>query len=125
MKVDGASADEFKGAVGIMGQFGTGKMLARDGKTIVVDPNQFGLEWQVQPSESNLFHASRSPQLSNGERCIMPSVEEAQSRGRRLGETKTRAEAEAACEWWGPGAKERCVIDVILTGDLEIAEVGP
>jgi hypothetical protein len=38
----------FTNSTGLMGSYETGEMLARDGVTILNDPNAFGQEWQVR-----------------------------------------------------------------------------
>ena len=40
------SASKMQNSKGLLGQFGTGTMLARDGKTVIADPVAFGNEWQ-------------------------------------------------------------------------------
>lgn len=119
---DSASSADFHGSVGLMGEFGTGKKLARDGKTIIEDPNEFGKEWQVRDTEENLFEVARAPQYP--EQCIFHSAAAEEIRTRRLGESKSRASAEEACAWWGADS-ERCVFDVLVSGDIELAEAGP
>lgn len=119
---DSASSADFHGSVGLMGEFGTGKKLARDGITIIEDPIEFGKEWQVRDTEENLFESARAPQYP--EQCIFHSAAQEESRTRRLGESKSRATAEEACAWWGEGSA-RCVFDVLISGDIELAEAGP
>jgi hypothetical protein len=46
VEIDRADSADFGNSVGLMGQFGTGKGLARDGVTVLDDPNLFGQEWQ-------------------------------------------------------------------------------
>ena len=72
----------FSDSVGLMGQFTTGKMMARDGQTILDDPIKFGNEWQVQNNET-LFQSLGSPQWP--EPCVLPS-KEMEAQRRRLGE---------------------------------------
>ena len=111
----------FSDSVGLMGQFTTGKMMARDGQTILDDPIKFGNEWQVQNNET-LFQSLGSPQWP--EPCVLPS-KEMEAQRRRLGEGISKSEAEAACAWWGPDNKERCLFDVLAMQDLGLAQVGP
>ena len=40
----------FVNSTGLMGNFETGAMLARDGVTVLNDPNEFAQEWQVRPT---------------------------------------------------------------------------
>ena len=113
----------FGDSLGLMGSFETGHMVARDGKTIVEDPNAFGLEWQVRESEPMLFRAIRAPQFPQV--CKLPSAKEI-GRRRRLLEDETfisRDEAENACADWGADI-ELCVYDVMSTGDLGMADAG-
>lgn len=113
----------FSNSVGLMGEFGTGKMLARDGQTILDDPNEFGEEWQVRESEAGLFQSIRSPQYP--EKCVLPSTEDI-TESRRLGEASVgRSVAERACAWWGAANANRCVSDVLATGDVGMADLGP
>ena len=109
-------------AQGLLGEYGTNNMLARDGKTILEDPNAFGQEWQVREDEPHLFSTMRAPQHPHA-KCTMPDASAKVTR-RRLGETVARAAAEAACEHWGE-QKELCMTDVMKTGDLDYANAGP
>lgn len=111
---------DFKTSRGLMGDFETGAMLARDGKTVISDANQFGQEWQVRPEEGGLFQATISPQYP--QKCIMPTVTEEERR--RLGENKvSQKKADAACDNVNAAQKSMCAYDVMITGDLEMAEV--
>lgn len=44
----GAAGKWFANSTGLMGSFETGALLARDGVTVLTDPNEMGQEWQVQ-----------------------------------------------------------------------------
>ena len=105
---------------GMMGEYPSGKMLARDGGvTILDDPNAFGQEWQVRSTEPNLFQATRYPQYPQV--CTLPSPTE-ESR-RRLGTPAVALEeAEKACAH--VEHVDICVQDVIATGDLDMANAG-
>jgi hypothetical protein len=46
VEIHHAEESGFNGSVGLTGQYGTGRMLARDGVTIIEDPIMFGQEWQ-------------------------------------------------------------------------------
>jgi hypothetical protein len=50
-----AQQAHFADSEGLMGAFGTGHMIARDGKTVIEDANAFGQEWQVLDTEPTLF----------------------------------------------------------------------
>jgi hypothetical protein len=120
---DGGHTKDFGGSVGLMGAFGNGHMLARDGETVLRDdPNAFGQEWQVLDTEPKLFQTVRFPQYP--EVCTMPSAKSAAKIRRRLSESShEELAAEKACAHWGEG-KDDCVFDVMATGDLEIAIAG-
>ena len=66
----------------MMGDFETGYMLARDGVTVLEDPNEFGMEWQVLDTEPKLFqNPERFPQYPDN--CVLP--DKTKDIGRRLG----------------------------------------
>lgn len=92
VKIVEASNKNFNGSVGLMGDYATGKKMARDGHTIMEDPNVLGQEWQVLSSEPKLFMASRVPQ--SPDLCILPDPTAQQ---RRLGETIAHSVAAEAC----------------------------
>ena len=58
VKFEGPSKELFGKTVGLLGDFETGKTLARDGKTVMDDFTEFGDEWQVLP-----FRAKTLPGL--------------------------------------------------------------
>jgi hypothetical protein len=113
----------FGDSVGLMGDFETGRMIARDGKTVLDDENAFGQEWQVLHTEPTLFQAVRFPR--HPQECTMPTLKATSMLRRRLLESSSVDElaAEKACEHWGEG-KDDCVFDVLTTGDVEMAVVG-
>jgi hypothetical protein len=112
----------FAKSVGLMGDFGTGRMLSRDGKSVIDDANAFGQEWQVLDSEPKLFRTVRFPQ--HPQVCTMPAPAQASQLRRRLSESSVdELAAEKACEHWGEG-KDDCVFDVLSTGDLDMAVAG-
>lgn len=72
VKIHGATSKHFGGSVGLMGSFGTGVRLARDGKTILEDDIEFPQEWQVLSTEPKLFgETKRFPQHPS--QCMMPT----------------------------------------------------
>jgi hypothetical protein len=121
--VEQGQQKNFGDSVGLMGDFGKGSMIARDGTTVVDDANAFGQEWQVLNSEPKMFQSARFPQHPDA--CTMPTPIQASQLRRRLLESSSVDElaAEKACEHWGEG-KDDCVFDVLTTGDLEMAMVG-
>ena len=115
----------FSNVVGLLGDFTTGKKLARDGVTVLEDVNKYGQEWQVLPSTPQLFHIVSGPQAPL-EECILPKKIRSAEKRRRLGAKKvTELEAEAACDMVGVPESERdaCVMDVLAVDDLDIAGV--
>lgn len=119
--ISNPSSANFDECLGMMGEFGTGNLLARDGASIVEDHNLFGQDWQVMDSEDQLFASARIPQYPQA--CIAPT---SSKKERRLGETLVSMEAaEVACAHYEEGEKkDMCVFDVIATNDLEAAEAG-
>ena len=53
--------EEFGGTVGLLGHYHNGARLARDGVTIVEDPNDFGQEWQVRDTDPELLLPNVNP----------------------------------------------------------------
>jgi hypothetical protein len=120
--IEQAQPEHFGESVGLMGAFGTSRMIARDGKTIMTDTNAFGQEWQVLDSEPKLFREARFPQ--HPQVCTMPPPMQASQLRRRLSESSgAQLAAEKACAHWGQG-KDDCIFDVLTTGDLEMAVAG-
>ena len=110
----------FYNSEGLMGNFVTGRKLARDGVTEIADPNAFGREWQVRDTEPKLFASGdRWPQYPDA--CIIP--EHTAEEGRRLlrGVSMSTKAAEAACAHRKEDFED-CVFDVMATGDLDMAE---
>jgi hypothetical protein len=115
----GATMKDFEQSIGLVGQYGTGKMLNRDGTSELTDPIVFGQEWQVHPDDPQLFRTLTGPQYPM-EQCKMPSSFEVTERHRRLSESSTKVEAaEKACEHiHDPSDFDSCVFDVLLTDDM-------
>jgi len=116
--VDGGSNDIFKGSLGLLGDWETGKRFARDGKTELDghDATAFALEWQVSDKEPMLFADARFPQFPAT--CTPP----AKMAKNRLG-SSFDMEAEEACAHWKED-KEDCIFDVIATRDVLVAAEG-
>jgi hypothetical protein len=121
--IEQGQSKHFGDSVGLMGDFGKGRMLARDGETVLDDANAFGQEWQVLETEPTFFQTLRLPQ--HPMECTKPTPMEASQLRRRLLEASSVDElaAEEACAHWGEGMND-CVFDVLTTGDLEMAMVG-
>lgn len=127
-------------AIGLLGDFTTGKKLGRDGVTEIEDINEFGQEWQVLPGAPMLFHELSGPQAPF-QQCVMPNKNAAakkrhrhrhRHRHRRLGKAGeveeditevTELQAKIACKKAGVSESEleSCVYDVMATEDIEMA----
>ena len=122
VSVEGVTSGMRK-STGILGEYGTGAMIARDGSEMS-DFQDYGFEWQVAPSDPQIFMHAREPQLPY-ERCRMPSIS-AESRRRKLrGQDRKLYEAAfAACqENQIPENMQSCIDDVMFTGELELASI--
>jgi len=109
----------FGKTVGLLGDYKTGKTVARDGITDLHDYSQLGDEWQVLPSEPKLFHELSHPQFP--EACIKPEDPRGE-RKRRLDESSVSVEqAEEACATLkDPLSIKDCVYDILATQDLDM-----
>jgi hypothetical protein len=115
--LDAAGTDIFKGSLGLLGDYTSGKKLARDGETEIEDPTEFALEWQVRDTEPLLFSTARFPQFPT--QCTPPK----KIMGNRLGLSHMQEQAEAVCAAWTTD-KEDCIFDVIATRDVLAASEG-
>ncbi|KAL7564683.1 hypothetical protein ACA910_021238 [Epithemia clementina (nom. ined.)] len=114
------TAEDFGDSVGLLGNYATGDMLARDGTTIITDPYRFGQEWQVQSDEPMLFLDTREPQHPEAT-CKMPTVAQSE---RKLRDAKSAAlikAAETACASKKPEDVAFCTFDVLATEDVGMA----
>jgi len=118
--VKGTSAT-FTGSSGLMGTYPSehhGK-IARDGVTVLREPNVFAEEWQVREHEPKLFQKCRYPQYP--ETCI-PAVSPLNTERRlREEDSEARVAAEEACSHVIGAEWEFCVFDVLATGDYGMA----
>jgi hypothetical protein len=120
--IEQGQSKHFGDSAGLMGDFEMGRMLARDGETVLNDHNAFGQEWQVLDIEPTLFQTVRLPR--HPQVCTLPPPKQESRLRRRLSEsTAEELAAEQACAHWGVG-KDDCIFDVMATGDLEMAMVG-
>jgi len=110
--------ESFSGSLGLLGSFKTGKKVARDGVTIIADANEFGQEWQVLPSDPQLFRNIEGPQYP--EMCLLPTITFMKGRNLRA-DVISPEEAHAACSRVNPVDYDICVFDVIATNDVGIA----
>ena len=113
------TSKDFQDSVGLMGTFEKGTHVGRDGTTIFMDDNAFGMEWAVGPEDPQLFTAAHT----NAGQCKFPG-EASNNLRRRLGENGVSKEAaELACAHLTNG-RVQCVYDVMVTGDLSVAQGG-
>jgi len=111
------SKTNFGKSLGLMGQYGVGDKLGRDGIKIIEEINIFGQEWQVLPTEDMLFHNVEGPQAPK--MCTLPS---ASTSRRRLSDfTISLEDAERACSRVDPADLDTCVFDVMATNDADVA----
>ena len=68
-----------------MGDFKTGSRLARDGKTVLADDNEFGQEWQVRDTDGSLFLATAAPQYPDVCALPAPAAQEKRRAAERAG----------------------------------------
>lgn len=111
--------EHFGSVSGLMGSF-QGEMLARNGTDLRGNIDALGQDWQVLPHEGNLFRSIREPQ--HPQKCRLPSKSQVAATRRRLGEGLQREAAEEACAHLKGNAFSFCVHDVVVSGDLEIAQ---
>eukprot|EP00980_Cylindrotheca_fusiformis_P024287 scaffold11714_cov153-Cylindrotheca_fusiformis.AAC.1 len=89
------SVAAFGNTFGMLGDFKTGKTLARDGVTEMHDFWALGKEWQVRPTDDMLFRHVEQPQFPK--QCVEPEDPQGERR-RRLEESSVSEEdAEKAC----------------------------
>ena len=108
------------GAVGLLGEFPTGNMFDRDGLPMT-DFEQMGFEWQVSPNDRKLFREDRSPQLPF-EQCRMPTASRPARRNLRAKNQELFKQAQDACAHLSEGDNDLCLDDVMMTGDVGLAE---
>lgn len=114
--VDGGETNIFDGSLGLMGHYGTGALVGRDGETINSEVESHAKEWQVRDTETMLFQEARAPQYP--EVCVPP----AKLLGSRLGDSHMKKAAEIACADWKEEDKPDCIFDVMATRDLSASE---
>lgn len=127
--VSGSPSDFGTGkTTGLLGDYHTGAMIARDGSSIFKDFVDFAFEWQVDPSreDGQLFSQAREPQLPY-EKCRMPTAPRPSRRHlRTAGNTQLLAQAQTACAHVGNNNQNKksydlCIDDILTTGDVGLA----
>jgi hypothetical protein len=121
--VSGHAAD-FSDNTGLMGEYHTGDMYNRAGQPMT-SFQQFGHEWQVNhETDPALFRDNRAPQLPMAG-CNMPPANPTGRRRLRAVDHELQAAAQTACAASHAGASndfDLCVQDVMLTGDVGMAQ---
>jgi hypothetical protein len=108
--------DDTEGMLGIRNKSG---MIGRDRETIIVSANEMGFQWQVQDYEPKLFHTGQAPQFP--QQCMLPTVDgKSQRRLQKVSEKRANA-AKDACGYLPADIVPFCINDVILTGDISLA----
>jgi hypothetical protein len=113
------SMQNFRDSTGLLGDYNSMRLKGRDGVTVFKNTTEFAEQWQVNDNDPKLFHTLRAPQYP--EKCIMPTVEETKYL-RHLRNTISRKEAEKACAHWPVDGQESCIFDVMMTGDIGMAD---
>ena len=109
---------DFGDSVGLLGEYGTGNMISRDGR-VMDNFDNFAFEWQVNREDPVIFSNERSPQLPY-ERCRLPTIAKPQ-RSLLRKEKDLVAKANKACSHVSSGSFDLCVDDILQTGDLGLA----
>ena len=110
------------GATGLLGNFPSGEMYNRDKQRTEekISFKEHAFEWQVNPDDVKLFQEDRQPQLPF-EACRMPTG--ARPARRHLRQNRDLLQqAEEACAKVSGSDFELCVDDVMMTGDIGLAE---
>ena len=105
---------------GLLGSYPTGEMISRGGE-VMTKFEDYGFEWQVRPEDPKLFAEAREPQLPY-EKCRVPTAARPARRQLRAQNRKLQAEAEKACASQSGSDFDLCVDDVMMTGDIGLAE---
>lgn len=116
VSIKGAAKDNFGTTRGLLGAYGTDKLLGRDDNRIFEDTNEFGQEWQVLPSDGMLFHNAEGPQAP--EKCEIPTTSNIRRRLKEL--NVNEEEAMVVCAHVSPEVFDICVFDVMATGDKDV-----
>lgn len=120
VNVKDKSHKAFKGSIGLLGSYQNGgKMVGRDGKTVIENTDEFGQEWMVRATDSLLFHDADASQIPLA--CPMPDEFKTGDARRRLGEGSISEEdAALACARVSEAHRDACIFDVMATQDKEM-----
>jgi hypothetical protein len=104
---------------GMLGNRAIEGLVGRNG-TILTEWNEMGSHWQVRDTEPMLFHDARAPQYPA--QCILP-VTDSRRKLRGVAEQYHRRATELCQGITDPTKQQFCVEDVLLTGDVDIAQM--
>jgi len=117
--INNAAKYMFGSSSGLLGAYGTGALISRDGNKIFDDIEEFGQEWQVSQEDGDLFHNIEGPQAPS--RCEIPLASNIR---RRLAQSSiSEEEAKQTCVHVNADVFEMCVFDVMATGDNDVVGV--
>mmetsp|Transcript_16568 Transcript_16568/g.38204 ORF Transcript_16568/g.38204 Transcript_16568/m.38204 type:complete len:190 (+) Transcript_16568:996-1565(+) len=124
VNVDVHSGPDFVESVGMMGKYGSGEMLDRQGQPMdSQDMNAFGMEWQVKPDQGDpmIFSTIEGPQWPESQ-CLMPHWVDPKKNRRKLrgSDRELNEAAKLACS--GATDYDLCVEDILLTGEIGLAK---
>jgi hypothetical protein len=122
VEIESPRPQEFTGSVGLLGSYTTGTNLARDGRTVIEDPDAFGQEWQVRDTDPQLFHIVDGPQYPT--KCTMPEkLSVAQGLLRAANKKISPEMAKKACAKARASVMANCVADVFGSDNLDMAGI--
>jgi len=111
-------SDDFASSTGLLGDYHTGAMVARDGVTVMESTNEYGAEWQVGADEPQLSQECCDPSAS----CVLPEEALPSMTAHRLrASTALEKAAAKACAHKSPKDFEFCIFDILATGDVSMA----
>jgi hypothetical protein len=119
VELDNTNSDDFGNSLGLMGTYGTGELMARNGTRLFQedDTDAFAKQWQVIPTDPQIFHSMEGPQYPA--QCTMPTAEQT---SRRLRSSISQIDAEKACRHVDRSEFKNCVFDVMATDDVQAAD---
>jgi von Willebrand factor type D domain len=106
------------GTEGMLGLQSAKGMIGRDRETVLSNANEMGSQWQVRNYEPMLFHEARAPQYPAT--CKLPSESVTERKLRRSNVAVLKL-AKEACSDVTEKRRQFCVDDVLLSGDVKVA----
>jgi hypothetical protein len=122
IEVESPRAAEFAGSEGLMGSWDARTRLGRDGNTVIEDADAFGQEWQVRPTDPQLFYVIDGPQFPA--KCNMPEkVTAAQRHLRAMTKKVSEDDAKKACAKVSAVRMQNCIADVFGSDNIDMAGI--